>query len=447
MKKLAKLTLVLMSSALFYSTAYSTNIPNTDNPKTFLGPTARVGFTSTLGDYSAYSVAGEAGIKNFRVGGTLGWKLTEFQRLKVSAEFLRQEITYAFFSGNTDQWMNQGAIGAAYQYDFADYSYRPQFELSAYGSHAPSKSLNTVTGTFTNAGMPTKFVDTRRIAGSNGAGIAPGLAITPWTGGRLSAAVNYDSVRYNKNYSPGENAVGLGGTLGFSQALTDTLSLGLAAEVRQPFNNYAANLSWSDVPYFDRWTLALFGDYTVGKSTLPNTYNVGLSANYFLDRRCGQPVPVNWKGERNLKGEVELQPYNDGLLAWAADPAVYMPQVLAVVDEKIKLTILQPIPVCTSVAYIGPADPSTDFPEPEAANAEPFTFNFGPLFTGSSPIKFSINVTIVFGSGNASDFSINPNTGLVSYNSPGDDGGVYIVSVTGTNNCGTDSVTFFFAND
>ena len=87
MKRIVKLGLVFTSALLLYNTAYSTNVPNTDNPVTFVGPTARLGYTSTINDYTAYNVAGEAGIKNFRVGATLGWKLAENQRFKLTGEY------------------------------------------------------------------------------------------------------------------------------------------------------------------------------------------------------------------------------------------------------------------------------------------------------------------------------------------------------------------------
>ncbi len=352
MKRIFKLGLVVTSTLLVYSTAYATSIPNMDNPSTFVGPTARVGFTSTFDDYTAYSLAGEVGVKNYRVGGTIGWKLAQNQLFKVSAEYLWQKITYAFFSGDSGQWVDQGAIGAAYQYNFTDWSYHPQFDLSAYASHAPSKTLSTVTGFFMRNGVSIPFTDNRRIAGSNGAGASPGIAIMPWQGARLSLAANYDSVRYDTKSGPNENAIGWGGTVGLNQALTDNLGLGLSAAFRQPFNNYAANLSWNNVPFYGNWSLGLFGEYNDGKNTLPDTYNVGLSANFFLDQRCG--VPVSLKGE-NLKGEVTMQPIADSLLAWTSDPAVYMPQVLAIVDPNTHTCsgdipqVISSIPVDTAI--------------------------------------------------------------------------------------------------
>ena len=432
MKMLSKIALVCVGTLLCYSAAYATSVPNTDDPKTFLGPTARLGFTSTINDYTAYNLAGEAGNKNFRIGGTLGWALTNNQLLKVSAEYLWQRITYAFFSGNSDQWVQQGALGAAYQYTFLDYIFLPQFDLSAYVSHAPSKTVDTVNGVFNNNGTPTTFIDTRRIAGSNGAGVSPGIAIMPWQGGRISAALNYDSVRYDNKYVQNEDAKGWGGTVGFNQAITDNIGLGLSAAVRQPFNNYAANLSWANIPYLSgAWAFGVFGDYTIGKNTLPDTWNVGLSADYFLDRRCGQAVPVNLKGERNLKGEVALQPRNDGLLGWTADPAVYMPQVLAIVDERVTTS-------CTA----GPVSVTSGFPNLIDLTTTQ-TINVASHFSGNNLIfSSSVNGTI--------KGSISPSTVVTT--TPG---GIltiipafeaipqdFFVTVTAANSCGIASTTF-----
>ena len=204
------------------------------------------------------------GLKNFRVGGTLGWRVDTNQRLKLSSEWLRQDITYAFFSGNSNQWMNQWAIGAGYQFDFLGYSYDPAFDLSAYYSHAPSKSLSTVTGRFVNSlGVLSHFIDQRRIAGSNAAGIEPGASFSPWIGGRVGLELDYDHVNYDNKFASDNDANGFGGTIRLYQALTENIGLGLSAAVRTPFNNYTANLDWTHMPYLGgAWTVGLDAAYT-----------------------------------------------------------------------------------------------------------------------------------------------------------------------------------------
>jgi hypothetical protein len=321
MNRFIRLILVFVGTFLLGAIAHSATIPNTEHPTTFVGPTIRAGFTNRLVETMAYSLLGEAGPKNYRIGGTYAWKLSECQRLKLSIEYLWQDITYAFFSGNTDSWMNQYSASMAYQYDFTDGApMHPQLDINAYGSHAASKVLGNIQGTFIDSqGSLIGFTDARRIAGSTTGGISPGISISPWYGSRISAALNYDRVHYDTKYLlENENSAGFGGTVGIKQMVTDYFGLGATAAVRQPFNYYDVNLIFSRVPFLGAWTVGVFGAYISGKNSLPNTYNAGITADYFLDQSKDDVC-------RPCK-----QPLTDKMLTFASRPAVYMPQVLAI---------------------------------------------------------------------------------------------------------------------
>lgn len=431
MYQVSRPVLAFLGIFAFSVVAQSATIPNTDAPTTFLGPTARLGITNLLSDTMAYSLAGEAGVKNFRLGATLGFKQSDYQRFKVSGEWLTQDITYAFFSGNEDQWVNQGAIGAAYQYDLP-YQYSPQFDLSGYYSHAPSKNLNTINSSYINAaGNPILFTEARRIAGSKAFGIMPSLSIAPWQGGRVSAGLNYDDVDYDKYTLPNENAVGFGGTAGFTQILRDGIELGVEAELRQPFNNYSANVSWVNPYYFKKWSFKLFGDYTDGKHTLPNTYNIGLGAYYIFDKQ--NTAPTSMKDKDGLI--IPTQGFSDRILGWTAKPAVYMPQVLAIADSRVTPVA----PACTgTVTYTGPANIDN------LLSGNSFVVNYAPLFAGDAPITYSEVTTVSNGTGNPSDCSINSSTGVLTCTNIGN--GFYLVTVTATNACGSASKAATYAD-
>jgi hypothetical protein len=334
MKKISTVTISILSTILCAGTAHSSNsIPNTDNPKTFLGPTAMLGLTSNIGTASAFSINGEAGAKNFRLGGTIGWNIGDNQRFKVTADYLWQRITYAFFAGDVDQWSQQGMIGAAYQYDLGDYRMKPQLDFNGFLSHSPSKTTGILLGLFVNPqGVTQNFTDNRRTTGSNGLGVSPGITFVPWLNGKMSAEVNYDKIFYDKNYFPTrEDTNGFGGTLRLKQKMTDRIGLDLLAAFRQPFNNFAASLSWSTTPGYGFWIFGLFGEYTAGKRTLPTTYDAGISIDWMLDRRHETVTP-------SLKGELPVsQPIKDALMEWTATPAVYLPQVLSITDEQVTL--------------------------------------------------------------------------------------------------------------
>ena len=347
------------------------------------------------------------------MGGTLGWKLQDNQYLKVSAEYLWQDIKYSFNFGNTNQWVQQGAVGAGYLYEFLGYSYDPQFNLNAYLSHAPNKSLHNIVRTSTVNGVPTQFTLQRRIAGSNGAGITPAVSVAPWQGGRVGLGLNYDNVRYDTNLGSNHDAKGFGGTVTFNQAVTQDIGLNLAAGVRQPFNNYDAGLTFANVPSLGKWVLGVDGEYTAGKNTLPNTWNLGLSGSYDLDQR---PPQTALAYKDNYKDQ--LVPVHDSLLSYASDPAVYMPQVLAIPDQE----------KTQSCPFGRPTFSGTIGNQTSAPNTTQ-TFNSPTQFAGTD-LAYSVSA-INTGAG-TSTTTINPNgvvtvTGLRSTTS---------ITVTATDPCG-----------
>ena len=422
-------TLVLLSAA-------KANVPNHDNPITFLGPTARGTFTSPITDITAFSLSGEAGIKNFRVGGTLGWRIDDNQRLKFSADYLWQNITYPFFSGNTNQWVSQGAIGAGYEYMLIDSAFKPALDISGYLSHAPSKGLGTRTGAFINSfGVKQFYINPRRIAGSNAGGLAPGISLLPWAGGQFGLDLNYDDVHYNKKYGRTRNAIGFGGTAHFSQMITENVGVGATAAVRQPFNNYAANVSWMHVPFYGSWTVSLFGDYTAGKQSLPSTYDAGISADYFFEPYNEENTSNVMSFKNDFKNEVPLPPAQpDDFLAWTADPGVYLPQVLAVPDQQVSLfprngTMEAMNPMCslTVPSVIGSIAPVV-VPAPGGTG----TVTAATVFSPSSGLTYSLTTSTPLIGGNT--ISINSTTGVVTIK--GIVTQAFIATVTATNACG-----------
>lgn len=424
MKKLSKWAAALGTIFLCFTSASASN-----QPTTFLGPTLKGGYTSTMNDYTAYSVLAEAGVKNFRAGGTLGWKLEQNQYLKVSAEYLWQNIKYNFLSGDTEQWVQQGALGAGYLYEFNEYCYQPHLDVNAYLSHAPSKTLGNRFGfVSTGPGATSSFLDHRRIAGSNAAGIVPAVSIAPWNGSRAGLGLNYDNVRYDKKYAPNEDAKGLGGTFTFKQLVATDVELGLSAAVRQPFNNYAADVAFANVPFFGKWVLDVDGEYTAGKNTLPNTWNIGLSANYALDQRC-QAAPVTYKDKVMYKDA----PIGDDLVSYTADPAVYLPQVLAIPDEDVQI----PAPSCTNV----PTLTGVPIPALSAPVGGSDTSAAAPSFAGSG-ITFSISPpTPALPAGDT--LTINPTTGVITADNQSGSTSAQDVTatVTATTSCGSVSTT------
>lgn len=411
--KFSKIGLAITSAVICFS-AYA----DTNQPTTFIGPTARLGFTTTLEENSAYSLLGEIGARNFRVGGTLGWMLAPNQYFKVSADYLWQRINYSFLSGDTDQWVRQSSIGAAYLYTMYDRPWAPQFDISAYYAQATSKDLEDRSGSYISPlGIPVYFTEQRRIAGADAAGIAPGVSIAPWYGGRIGAALNYDYVNYDyENSSSDGYSSGLGGTVYLSQRLANNLDLNLGAGIRQPFNVYGGQLTLHNVHFYGDWSLGVFGDYVDGKDALPNTWNVGLSANYFLDNRCPIMQPISLKGD--LKGEA-MVPVTDNLLGWTAAPAVYLPQVLATADSK------------TNICLDVPPTLLADIPEQSTPSAIG-TANLAVYFAGSNLVFSIVSISPMLADG---DFITLSSSGMLDYDTTFTQR-QYLVVIRASNSCG-----------
>lgn len=429
MNKFSKSIFALGSSFFCLNTVYSGT--SNSNNTTFLGPMLRGGYTSTWDNATAYSGAAEIGIKNFRLGGTVGRKIDGNQRFKVSIEYLWQNINYSFLTGNLNQWVSQVAAGGDYEYNFYDVDYMPQVDVSAYYSYAPDKSLGTRTGMFTTQGFTKTFVDKRNIAGSYAWGGAPGVSLYFWPGAKAGVQINYDNVTYNtRNGSIG--AKGFGGTLALTQMVTDNIGIATSVGIRQPFNNYQVSVDWVNVPFFGSWELGLDGAYTAGKTTLPNTWNIGLSANYFLDQRCyTYPSQSEYAGRKqndkgDYKGEATTRPVGDDFLAWTADPAVYMPQVLAISDEVVTAT-------CSPGGFplfIAP------FPNVEFATLTN-SIPAAPHFSGKN-LVFSVAVNTKPRIGNS--ITINSSTGLITARGIRQ---AIKVTVSARNTCGTVSSNQF----
>lgn len=317
---LAQIILLIITTLLLNIVYASKNQPNT-----FLGPTLKGRYTSPFSHFAAFSVFGEAGRKNLRGGDTIGFVIAQDHHLKFSAEHLRQQITYSFLTGKTDQWVDQWAGAAEYQYLLPDYYFHSAFDLSAYYSHAVSKRVRSQAGIINVLRRPVTITGARHIAGSNAWGLNPGVAFSGWVGNRTLLILNYDNVTYNNNYL-NRDSKGYGGTIQTMQAISQHIAFGLGAAVRQPFNNYTASLHWHTYPFLGgAWSISLDGDYTVGKQGLPNTWNVSLGLSYLFEpcaARSGEALVAN--------------PILEHFYAWTARPAVYMPQVLAVGENNLR---------------------------------------------------------------------------------------------------------------
>lgn len=451
---------IFTCAAFFFINDLHAAMPNYDHPTTFLGPSLSLQVLTPLTNNTAVSVLGEGGLRNVRANATLGWQINANQQLKLTGEYLIQKLTYSFVSGDADAWMQQGALGLSYKYLFEDSVFiNYYFLMNGYASYAPNKHLGNQPADFIHNGVMDSIIDVRDIAGSHAEGVSPGIGMSPWWGTTAELLLNYDNVQYNKSNPPSASASGLGGTFTLTQQLIDRLSLGAQASVRKPFNYYGGNINWNGPR---NWSFGVCGGYTAGKFGMPNSYDVGLDAVVSLDRKCKQEMsgkPGNYKGEFNYKGELALPTFvisaeavDPMLAAWTNNPAVYMPQVIAVRDEKINTIMsgqcMQGPPVLLSTPVIGLihsyAYSSPTFSISSSfANTQNSTYkvNFTLLST-SDPTQFSIvaNNAFIINNNGTITYDINQITGTPLFGTVASY--TLTVTLTGPGNCGSVTTTF-----
>lgn len=360
----------------------------------WLMPIGRVVLTPSISDSTAVSFLGEAGLRNARANLTAGTQF-EFGRIKASAEYLTQRLTYDFATGKTHNWVNQGAIGLHYQ-QLIDCNIIKAADLKGFYSYAGSRTLS-----------PKRCEDVlfeRRIAGSNAYSISAGAVVTPFCEDLLQFDVGYDHVKYRRRYHNDKIVRGIGGSVSYTLRLQECIDLNLKAEFRRPYNYYGIKFAW----HRDRnWTVGLWAGYTAGKYHLPRSTSAGIEFSYLFDG-CGCNVrpeccPPLWS-------PCDIQ-------AWVQTPAVYLPEVLAIAEQR-------------AVCVGGP----TSIPIPDQTiSSISGTYNVSPFFSSPLPLTFSAVGLPEF-------VSIDPTTGVISANNADDQ--VVTVTVTASDSCGSTSQTF-----
>lgn len=267
----------------------------------------------------AYCISAEAGRRNYRGSGTLAYSLGEWGLVKVTAEYLTQKLGYAFSNGIAHRYVDQVAAGAAYRKDLC-VSWIPFLEAiqgSVYGSHAFNRSV----GHFTCPGFSESF--DRRIAGSHAVSGTFGATCIPWESGRLQLQTTYDYISFDRKFRHHKVKSGFGSIFSITQCVTRDLDLELDVEFRKPYSYYIGSLNWR-VPYGNWRGLAVgaFASYTQGRYGVPNNTCAGIQLSYvFGNGGWSDCLDYDWSC------------FTCGLTEWVSDPAMYVPEVLAIADQ------------------------------------------------------------------------------------------------------------------
>lgn len=371
-------------------------------------------------DRAAFSAFGEVGARNCRLNMTGGFLVEEVGCLKASWEYLHQRLGYRFRSGKHTHWMDQFAIGAGYQHQICG-EWLSDLEFSGYYSYAPGRNPRKIRCVRHHGFVTEKTVIFRHIAGSTAYGVTLGGTFFPWCSASLRIECDYDHVRYRQKFHKDKIVSGYGGGFNLYQQLA-YFGLGLQADFRRPFNYFKGMLCWNDPIYCQGMNVNLFCSYTRGKSRLPNSTVAGVEITYDL----GGPPLIRSKC---VPGIPPSQCCDPRLACWIAKTAVYLPQVLAIPEDRVRKTIT----VCPGVPVIS----GGGIPDQIFCGIGTFVINAGSFFsnpTGANSIVFSAT-------GLPAGSSINATTGVIS--GPAlETNSASTVVVTATNNCGSTSQCF-----
>ncbi len=429
-KNLQKILALIALS--FSCTLTQATIPTKD-PTSYLGTNAYAKYSQSISESTAFSLLGEAGPRNYRFNATLGWQFLDNQRIKISGEFLDQDIRYAFFSGDSREWIKQGAFGAHYQYDLSQFNYNPQFNLKAGYSHAQNKQLSLRSGFFTNRlATQQNYIEHRRIAGSNAGFVSPGVSVMPWQTGRIGAELNYDDVRYDTIYPGRTHVQGFGGSVNYNQQLGAYTDFDLVAGFRRPFNMYQARIGYT-LPSRPNWTIGVNADYVDGKHHLPNTYNVGIGVRYALKEIA---LTANYL-DKDAPLRRSYMPFN----SWIDTPAIYLPQVLAIRDSKVD--IIQPLPTPAPTPTPTCVAPTVIGTIPAQTITSTTTVSTTNVFSGTTPFTYSVSITNIQPPTGSNPTATIDTNGTITIN-PGIIRNPYTftVNVAAANSCGSVTTTF-----
>lgn len=306
-----------------------------------------------------------------------------------------------------------------YQYRPFCYGWWRGFELGGTYSYSPSHTLKR------RVCKDTEQTNNRHIAGANSGGGSFGLAFVPFSCGSLTFSGNYDHVVYHGRYhgkgqherkSARKVVQGFGASVEWYQRFCAMFDWTVKAEFLRPYNYFESSLKWVVCLDGGDLTFGIFGGHTTGKHKLPSSTQAGFSLGYSFGV---QDFCIIANGCAPI--ECACSPCD--LRAWAACPAVYIPEVLAIADQRVicqKPTTTKTIP--TQVQQPGPYffDVSTFFTAPQQ---------------GGVALTFSAK-------GLPADASIDAKAGFITGNNTLPTTQSFTVTVTATDKCGSASQTF-----
>lgn len=281
----------------------------------------QVGFSDGFG--FKFNVGSNEG----RLNATYAHVLSDYQRIKISADYLGENLNFEYLTSSEDKWVSEGAIGGTYQYLFPGHIIH-DVNLNLLYSEAQSKDL----------GQVSIFDPDRRIAGGIDKSASVGMGFLPFDSTLIGVQLNYDDLDYDKDFpisdiNPDENISGLGGTVTLDQLLGKTLKLRLLESNRKIYEDYKGELDWLALnSKNNRLEIGFTAEHI---SNHDNVQSFG--TNNSSDNRFGLSFTYKLGNGETCDADnmytLKTTDAHSDIVNFVNDPAAYMAKVLAAKDE------------------------------------------------------------------------------------------------------------------
>lgn len=273
-----------------------------------------VDYAQLFNEYFGINGKFTVGANERRANLTTGFVVTEDQRLKFTYEYLAQNQNFDFTSGAAQEWVDQHAVGGAYQY-LLRHEIVHSLEINGYIIRANSKNLSDVVFNQTSNSYN---INLRRIAGGDENTVQALINLLPLKNTALKLGAGYSDINYDTQYEANPAKTTLAYTLELAHVLTPKVKLD--ASIKSTASGREHNVGVSHI-LPKNVEVSVKAQYVDGYAGLPDSKNIVLNFTY--------PAPKNY----NLGGPVDNL---EELRNWIEKPVVYATRVLAIKDEKVQ---------------------------------------------------------------------------------------------------------------
>jgi hypothetical protein len=160
------------------------------------GLALNAGFATTFNDNSALGLLLAAGADKKELLFNAGYQFDANQRLLFTLGQLRQNLEFAFLSGNDKTQLSQNSGAISYQYRLGRGALSG-FEINSYLSDTGSRELGSKTWYTDSADLYELWNEPRRIAGGRIAGLQGQMVLIPATNGTLKLGLGGERLEYD----------------------------------------------------------------------------------------------------------------------------------------------------------------------------------------------------------------------------------------------------------